>query len=55
MRTELLLLFAMAGFAGGIAIAQPTDPGVRSTATDNGPPTPLSGMGQDEMTFFETA
>jgi CxxC motif-containing protein (DUF1111 family) len=53
MKTELLLLFAMAGFAGGIASAQPTDPGVRSTTTDNGPPAPLPGMGQDEMTFFE--
>jgi len=53
MKTELLLLFAMAGFVGGIASAQPTDPGVRNTATDNGPPAPLPGMGQDEMTFFE--
>ena len=32
--------------------AQPTDPGVRRAATDNGPPKPLAGLGQDEMNFF---
>ena len=34
------------------AVAQPTDPGVRRAATDNGPPVPLSGLAADELAFF---
>jgi CxxC motif-containing protein (DUF1111 family) len=35
------------------ATAQPTDPGVRRSATDNGTPQPLPGLGQDELNFFQ--
>jgi CxxC motif-containing protein (DUF1111 family) len=43
--------FLVAALAAASA-AQPTDPGVRRAATDNGPPRPLPGLGQDEMNFF---
>ena len=33
--------------------SQPTDPGVRLAATDNGTPQPLSGLGADELNFFQ--
>jgi CxxC motif-containing protein (DUF1111 family) len=33
--------------------AAPTDPGVRTAPTDDGPPVPLPGLGQDELGFFE--
>ncbi len=32
--------------------AQPTDPGLRRAATDNGPPLPLAGLGGDELAYF---
>jgi CxxC motif-containing protein (DUF1111 family) len=35
------------------ATAQPTDPGVRRSAADNGTPQPLPGLGQDELNFFQ--
>jgi CxxC motif-containing protein (DUF1111 family) len=35
------------------ATAQPADPGVRRSATDNGAPQPLPGLGQDELSFFQ--
>jgi CxxC motif-containing protein (DUF1111 family) len=35
------------------ATAQPTDPGVRRSAAENGPPQPLAGLGQDELNFFQ--
>jgi CxxC motif-containing protein (DUF1111 family) len=35
------------------AMAQPTDPGVRHTATDNGPPTPMPGLAPDELEYFQ--
>jgi hypothetical protein len=34
-------------------MAQPTDPGVRRAATDNGMPLSLTGLGQDELYFFQ--
>lgn len=37
----------------GISLAGPTDPGIRRTPTDNGPPTPMPGLGQDELDFFD--
>ena len=43
--------FLIAALASA-SIAQPTDPGVRRAAADNGPPRPLPGLGQDEMNFF---
>jgi CxxC motif-containing protein (DUF1111 family) len=33
--------------------AQPTDPGVRRAATDNGTPRALTGLGQEELNFFQ--
>jgi CxxC motif-containing protein (DUF1111 family) len=36
-----------------LVVANPTDPGVRKAATDNGPPIPLQGLGADELSFFE--
>jgi CxxC motif-containing protein (DUF1111 family) len=36
-----------------LAGAAPADPGVRSAPTDDGPPVPLQGLGQDELGFFE--
>ena len=29
------------------------DPGVRRASTDNGPPAPLPGLGQDELDYFD--
>jgi len=48
-----LLLLTMTAARVGTAAAQPTDPGVRHAATDNGPPAALAGLGQDEQAFFE--
>jgi len=48
----LLLLLLVTGMPQGIAMAQPTDPGVRQESTDGAPPAPLAGIGQDELTFF---
>ncbi len=42
-----------ASFKRPALLAQPTDPGVRRAATDNGPPRPLAGLGQDELSFFQ--
>jgi CxxC motif-containing protein (DUF1111 family) len=59
MRTpaRLICLLACAVFAASLccalAGAAPTDPGVRSAPTDDGPPVPLQGLGQDELGFFE--
>jgi CxxC motif-containing protein (DUF1111 family) len=33
--------------------AQPTDPGVRRAATDDGTPQPLTGLGLSELNFFQ--
>jgi CxxC motif-containing protein (DUF1111 family) len=35
------------------AMAEPTDPGVRRGAADNGTPQPLTGLGQEELSFFQ--
>jgi CxxC motif-containing protein (DUF1111 family) len=35
------------------AMAEPTDPGVRRLATDNGTPQPLTGLGQEELSFYQ--
>jgi CxxC motif-containing protein (DUF1111 family) len=59
MRTpaRLICLLPCALFAASqccaLAGAAPTDPGVRSAPTDDGPPVPLQGLGQDEIGFFE--
>jgi CxxC motif-containing protein (DUF1111 family) len=51
------LLLAAAGipltFPIGLAQAQPTDPGVRHSSSDNGAPAALPGLGQDELDFFD--
>jgi CxxC motif-containing protein (DUF1111 family) len=44
---------AAAASLSALAAANPTDPGVRSAPTDNGPPVPLSGLGVDELAFFD--
>ena len=40
--------------AGGsqAVLGQPSDPRIRHAATDNGPPAPMPGLGQDEMEYF---
>ena len=57
MRTPARFLLPCAVFAASqccaFAGAAPTDPGVRSAPTDDGPPVPLQGLGQDELGFFE--
>src|ERR1700690_2167634 len=54
---RLISLLPCALFAASqccaLAGAAPTDPGVRSAPTDDGPPVPLQGLGQDELGFFE--
>ncbi len=50
--TAVAILSLIAGFAQAWPSAQASDPGVRHTASDNGPPKPLSGLGPDEMDFF---
>jgi CxxC motif-containing protein (DUF1111 family) len=54
---RLLLLAAAAlplSFPIGLAqAAPPVDPGVRHSASDNGPPAALPGLGQDESDFFD--
>ena len=50
--TAVAILSLIAGFAQAWPGAQASDPGVRHTASDNGPPKPLSGLGPDEMDFF---
>ncbi|MGB6307112.1 MAG: di-heme oxidoredictase family protein [Steroidobacteraceae bacterium] len=53
-RTAACLGLLIAGIVQSPALlAQPTDPGVRRAATDNGPPRPLAGLGQDELSFFQ--
>jgi len=42
-----------AGPSRALAAADPIDPGVRTAPTDNGPPVPLSGLGTDELAFFD--
>src|SRR5580658_5570997 len=37
----------------GLAQAQPTDPGVRHSSSDNAAPAALPGLGQDELDFFD--
>jgi CxxC motif-containing protein (DUF1111 family) len=44
---------AAAGLYGALAAANPTDPGVRTAPTDNGPPVPLPGLRADELGFFD--
>jgi CxxC motif-containing protein (DUF1111 family) len=34
-------------------LAQVTDPGVRHAVTDGGPPVPLTGLGADELEYFQ--
>jgi CxxC motif-containing protein (DUF1111 family) len=54
---RLISLLPCALFAASqccaLAGAAPTDPGVRTAPTDDGPPVPLQGLGQDELGFFE--
>jgi CxxC motif-containing protein (DUF1111 family) len=48
-----LALFIAGTLQTAPASAQPTDPGVRRAATDNGTPRALTGLGQDELAFFQ--
>ena len=54
---RLIPLIQCAVFAASqcctLAVAAPTDPGVRTAPTDGGPPVPLQGLGEDELGFFE--
>jgi CxxC motif-containing protein (DUF1111 family) len=47
------LLLTLAAFPAASIQAQPSDPGVRHSATDNGPPIPLPGLSQDEIDYFD--
>jgi CxxC motif-containing protein (DUF1111 family) len=47
------LLLCLAAFPGGTTHAQPSDPGVRHSPSDNGPPAALPGLGQDELDYFD--
>ena len=47
------LLLSLVAFPGGATQAQPTDPGLRHSASDNGPPAALPGLGQDELDYFD--
>jgi CxxC motif-containing protein (DUF1111 family) len=49
----LPLLLTLAAFPAASIQAQPNDPGMRHSATDNGPPMPLAGLGQDELDYFD--
>jgi CxxC motif-containing protein (DUF1111 family) len=49
--TALILLTTVAGAASVAAI--PSDPGVRHSATDNGPPAAMTALGPDELAFFQ--
>ncbi|HEY1314983.1 MAG TPA: di-heme oxidoredictase family protein [Steroidobacteraceae bacterium] len=51
-RAALAGLLSAALIQTPVALALPTDPGVRHAATDNGTPQPLAGIGTDEMNFF---
>ncbi|MGH8231392.1 MAG: di-heme oxidoredictase family protein [Steroidobacteraceae bacterium] len=51
--TTALILAALAAFNSAATAAQPTDPGIRRAPTDNGPPTPLAGLDQDEREYFQ--
>jgi CxxC motif-containing protein (DUF1111 family) len=54
IQSSTLVVFLIAGaFQTLPAMAEPTDPGVRRAATDNGTPEPLAGLGQDELNFFQ--
>jgi CxxC motif-containing protein (DUF1111 family) len=46
------LVAAVTAYASS-ATAQPVDPGVRRATADNTTPAPLSGLGSDELSFFE--
>jgi len=48
--TVLILLTTVA--RAGSTAAIPSDPGVRHSATDNGPPAAMAGLGPDEVAFF---
>ena len=50
---SLPLLLSLAAFTALPLRAQPNDPGVRHSTTDNGPPAPLAGLGQDELDYFD--
>ena len=49
----VILTAAMAYAPPAPAQRQPTDPGVRHLATDNGTPHAIAGLGADELNFFE--
>src|SRR3984957_6918783 len=54
IQPSTLAVFLIAGaFQTLPVMAEPTDPGVRRAATDNGTPEPLAGLGQDELNFFQ--
>jgi CxxC motif-containing protein (DUF1111 family) len=50
---SLPLLLTLSALPAGAIQAQPSDPGIRHSATDNGPPAPLPGLGQDELDYFD--
>jgi Di-haem oxidoreductase, putative peroxidase len=51
-RAALVGLLSAALIQTPVALALPSDPGVRHAATDNATPQPLAGIGADEMNFF---
>jgi CxxC motif-containing protein (DUF1111 family) len=55
-RPSSVVLFAVLAspclLVSEIVSAQPTDPGVRRSATDGGPPAALAGLSQGELAFF---
>jgi CxxC motif-containing protein (DUF1111 family) len=51
--TFAALLVGLTALGSTAARAQATDPGVRQTSTENGPPPPLAGLTADELAFFQ--
>lgn len=46
-------LLVVAGAIAVTAVAQPVDPGVRRTPTDNTSPQPIPGLSPEELVFFQ--
>jgi CxxC motif-containing protein (DUF1111 family) len=50
---KVLSLLTAIGMLCSVAVAQPSDPGVRKSPSDKGPPAPLPQLNRDEAAFFE--
>jgi CxxC motif-containing protein (DUF1111 family) len=52
-RRAARLVLGLCTLTATAALAQVTDPGVRKTAADGGPPPTLSGLSSEEMVFYQ--